>query len=303
MRSASTVRRVRDNRRRAPCRRLRAMAAAPIVSVLRIVPMALTRRHCRCNRMSPSSRNCLVTHRPTSVLPARRRAFGCARAQAGEFGERRGCDGSWASRSRRRAIGRVVFEGVAASGSAAVERRLQRPRRSRGTLRVVEHFLRGIDDRPVAGAAAQIAGKRGVDFLARRQAGVGGWFWYSAHIDMTKPGVQNPHCEPWQSTSACWTGCNAPSAARRSSTVISALPSSVGRNWMHALTALQRDVAVRVEFADHDRARAAVAFGAAFLGAGALLLSRRCWSTVRVAGASPISWTAPAGENGWFALS
>ncbi len=29
----------------------------------------------------------------------------------------------------------------------------------------------------------------------------------SANIDMTKPGVQKPHCEPWQSTIACCTGC------------------------------------------------------------------------------------------------
>jgi hypothetical protein len=32
------------------------------------------------------------------------------------------------------------------------------------------------------------------------------------------------------------TGCSVPSAAATSSTVNSALPSSVGRNWMQALT-------------------------------------------------------------------
>ncbi len=27
---------------------------------------------------------------------------------------------------------------------------------------------------------------------------------------MTKPGVQNPHCEPWHSTIACWIGLRVP---------------------------------------------------------------------------------------------
>src|SRR5204863_3622049 len=53
---------------------------------------------------------------------------------------------------------------------------------------------------------------------------------YNANSDITKPGVQKPHCEPWQSTSACWTGCSAPLSPRRLSTVISSLPSSVGTN-------------------------------------------------------------------------
>ena len=54
---------------------------------------------------------------------------------------------------------------------------------------------------------------------------------------MTKPGVQKPHCEPWQSTIACCTGCSAPSGPFRSSTVSSWQPSSVATNWMQALTA------------------------------------------------------------------
>ena len=59
----------------------------------------------------------------------------------------------------------------------------------------------------------------------------------SANIDITKPGVQKPHCEPWQSTIACWTGWSLPSAPFRSSTVSSWQPSSVATNWMQALTA------------------------------------------------------------------
>jgi hypothetical protein len=55
--------------------------------------------------------------------------------------------------------------------------------------------------------------------------------------DIAKPGVQKPHCEAWHSTRACCTGWGEPPPMRcRSSTVSSALPSSVGRNWMQALT-------------------------------------------------------------------
>ena len=151
-----------------------------------------------------------------------------------------------------------------------VDRRVRRGR--------VEHLLGGIDDRPVARAAAQVAGQRVADLLARRHRLVrasrsrsshGRAFRRATTSTSTKPGVQKPHCEPWQSTIACCTGCSEPSGWRRSSTVKSALPSSVGRNWMHALTALNVDAARRVRLADHDRARAAVAFRAAFLGAGA----------------------------------
>ena len=56
--------------------------------------------------------------------------------------------------------------------------------------------------------------------------------WWQAASDITKPGVQKPHCEPWQATIARWAGC----VPRRSSTVTRALPSSVGRNWMQLLT-------------------------------------------------------------------
>ena len=58
-----------------------------------------------------------------------------------------------------------------------------------------------------------------------------------AYIDITKPGVQKPHCEPWQSTMACCTAWRSPSGLRRSSTVSSWQPSSVATNWMQALTA------------------------------------------------------------------
>ena len=78
-------------------------------------------------------------------------------------------------------------------------------------------------------SASSICGTR-----RRRRA-----FLYRPNSDITKPGVQNPHCEAWHSTIACCTGCSVPSAACRLSTVNSALPSSVGSGRMHALTARQ----------------------------------------------------------------
>ena len=61
---------------------------------------------------------------------------------------------------------------------------------------------------------------------------------YSAYSDITNPGVQKPHCEPWFSTMARWTGCRPPSSPRNPSTVISSLPSIVGKNCMHELMVL-----------------------------------------------------------------
>ena len=60
---------------------------------------------------------------------------------------------------------------------------------------------------------------------------------YSVNSDITKPGVQKPHCEAWHSTIACCTGCGAPSWSFRSSTVSSWAPSSWPTNRMQALTA------------------------------------------------------------------
>ena len=49
------------------------------------------------------------------------------------------------------------------------------------------------------------------------------------------PGVQKPHCEPWQSTMACCTGCKLPSVRFKLSTVLIDLPSRDGSKWMQLL--------------------------------------------------------------------
>ena len=64
-----------------------------------------------------------------------------------------------------------------------------------------------LDDVHVAGAAAQVAAQR-VEQLARRRRP--GCSSRSAASDITKPGVQKPHCMPCASWKACWTGWSSP---------------------------------------------------------------------------------------------
>jgi hypothetical protein len=63
------------------------------------------------------------------------------------------------------------------------------------------------------------------------------WFWYMPNRLMTKPGVQKPHCDPWHCTIASCAGCKVPSAAARSSTVHSAMPSTECASRMQLLMA------------------------------------------------------------------
>ena len=53
--------------------------------------------------------------------------------------------------------------------------------------------------------------------------------------DMTKPGVQKPHCEPWCSTNAACTGCRLAAATPRVTSAgdrpIPAAPSTVSTWW------------------------------------------------------------------------
>src|SRR6266436_8450499 len=48
-------------------------------------------------------------------------------------------------------------------------------------------------------------------------------------VDSSSPGVQKPHCSPWHSANACWTGCNSPSLESPSTVMISP-PSAIGAN-------------------------------------------------------------------------
>ena len=89
--------------------------------------------------MSPSSRICLVTHRPMSVEPASSVASGCAA---------RSCD-QFVQRARRVEAAAVEAVGAApcASRCSGAQRARPAAARSKPTARQFDHALRGIDDR------------------------------------------------------------------------------------------------------------------------------------------------------------
>ena len=49
-----------------------------------------------------------------------------------------------------------------------------------------------------------------VAFVAAEDPSGASLFFCRANSDITKPGVQKPHCEPWHSTMACCTLCSWP---------------------------------------------------------------------------------------------
>ena len=56
-------------------------------------------------------------------------------------------------------------------------------------------------------------------------------------MDMTKPGVQKPHCEPWLLASRACTGCRPFATEPRPSTVVTAQPSTLYSGARQAFTA------------------------------------------------------------------
>ena len=232
---------------------------------------ARRRRRRRC--MSPRSRNCLVTHRPMSVRAGQQRApAGCAARSAASSSSVRG---AWKRRRRRRR---------SAAASAVALQRCERRDDRRGVER---HAPAG---RTCAGRRRGSAGSRcsgtGCPTGRRRAAGASAACRARLVVLVGRP--QRHHearaCRSRTASRGSRPSPAAPGAASsrrracafRSSTVNSALPSSVGRNWMQALTVLQAQAADARpaspgvgQLADHDRAGAAVALVAAFLGAGA----------------------------------
>ena len=64
-----------------------------------------------------------------------------------------------------------------------------------------------------------------------------GWSRRNAVTDTTNPGVQKPHCRPWQSRNAACTGESSPSGPAMPSTVVTSAPSACTANTRHARTA------------------------------------------------------------------
>ena len=216
--------------------------------------------------MSPRSRNCLLTHSPMSVAPASSRACGCARAQGGQLVQRARREEAVAAarhvRARRRQRERAARQRTQGGGGGfdrqAIDRR-------------IEHALRR--HRGSAGSRCSGTGCR----RARRPA-AGVWASFAGRQVALVAGGQRHHearrAEAALRAVAVDHGLlhrmHVPPPRRlTSSTVNSALPCSVGRKRMQALTGCSASPPPRVGLADDHRAGAAVALGAAFLGAGA----------------------------------
>src|SRR5258706_2387317 len=65
-----------------------------------------------------------------------------------------------------------------------------------------------------------------------------GWRPTRSMALITMPGVQKPHCRPWQSRNASCIGCILPSAAARPSIVRTVAPCACAASTLHAFTAL-----------------------------------------------------------------
>jgi len=74
------------------------------------------------------------------------------------------------------------------------------------------------------------------DIASRTSSSVGSGLWSSSHrAVIIMPGVQNPHCSPWQAAKASWTGSSAAPAASPS-TVVTRRPSAITASTVHDLT-------------------------------------------------------------------
>jgi hypothetical protein len=74
------------------------------------------------------------------------------------------------------------------------------------------------------------------DIASRTSAGDGSGLWSSSHrAVMIMPGVQKPHCSPWQAAKASCTGSRTAPRAR-ASTVVIRRPSAMTASKVHDFT-------------------------------------------------------------------
>jgi len=74
------------------------------------------------------------------------------------------------------------------------------------------------------------------DIASRTSSAVGSGFWSSSQrAVIIMPGVQNPHCSPWQAAKPAWTGSSA-SPFARPSTVATRRPSAMTASTVQDLT-------------------------------------------------------------------
>jgi hypothetical protein len=74
------------------------------------------------------------------------------------------------------------------------------------------------------------------DIASRTSPSVGSWLRSSSQrAVISMPGVQKPHCSPWQAAKPSWTGSSAPRAASPS-TVATRRPSAITASTVQDLT-------------------------------------------------------------------
>jgi hypothetical protein len=142
-------------------------------------------------------------------------------------------------------------------------------------------LLHGLDDVVVAGAAADVAFQRLAHLLLA--CAWQPWCCTRSTALITMPGVQKPHCRPWQARKAACIGCSVPSAAARPSMVVTA----------GALRLRGQHVAALHRLAVHVHGAGAALRGvAADVGAGQAQVSRMN-STSRVWGGTSRETSRP----------
>jgi hypothetical protein len=175
------------------------------------------------------SRNCLVTHRPTSVAPAISVASG------------------WARPGRCQLVG---GRGAASAGGRCPPSAAQKPppgylikRRAVGGHPVGHRSgfggLGRADDRRIAGAAAQVAGQHVVMVGAARSA------WPRPSTRQSPACRSRIGCRDGRPSPAA-PGCISPCGPASPSTVRTALPCSCGRNRMQAFSAFGPSASVTI---------------------------------------------------------
>ncbi|MNM87658.1 hypothetical protein D3C81_998470 [compost metagenome] len=164
---------------------------------------------------------------------------------------------------------RAVAEGLAALEVAQRVGDLFRIELAGGRRGQRHHALAGVDDRPVAGAAAQVAGQGIADLLARRGLAAGRVLL----VQRPQRHHEAGRAEPALGAMALHHGLlHRVERTVRLTQVFhgdQGLAVERGQELDAGIDRLEFDVAAVLQLADDDGTGAAVAFGAAFLGAGA----------------------------------
>ena len=217
------------------------VAAAPISSASSSSAIRASASTAPTWTRSPSGRCCLVTHRPTSVAPATIRASGRAATIAASSSTVRGAKKRWppcvvfegfGPGQRGQRVGQrlvVAADAARAVGADARTAPAGRRRAARTSLRPRQES---------AGSRCSGRDCRTAP-TPRRRAAAGARSCTARTGSSRSPACRSRIARRARAPCASWTGCSAPSASFRLSTVKTARPSTVGSSRMQALTGRQ----------------------------------------------------------------